>query len=202
MKTSRPVLAVLALWLAAVLVLGAAGAFVGAPGQPPIAIGLGAMLPIAAFLVAYAALPAFRGYVLSADLRLLATFQAWRWAGIGFLSLYAYGVLPALFAFPAGLGDMAIGASAPFVVAALVRDREFAGTRRFVAWNLLGILDLVVALSLGALSAAGVLSRLTGSVTTAPMATMPLVLIPAFLVPLFLIMHLTALFQTRRAALA
>jgi len=34
--------------------------------------------------------------------------QAWRWAGLGFLDLYAYKVLPAVFALPR-LGDMAIG---------------------------------------------------------------------------------------------
>lgn len=199
MKTPRAVTAVLAVWFTAVLVLGSAGAFVGAPGAPPVAIGLGATLPIAAFLVAYATLASFRSYVLAADLRLLASIQAWRAGGLGFLALYVHGVLPGLFAWPAGLGDMAIGASAPLIAAALVRGGEFAGTRRFVSWNLFGILDLVVAVSLGTLSA-GMLPQLTGGVTTAPMASMPLVLIPAFLVPLFLILHLMALMQARRQA--
>jgi hypothetical protein len=187
-KTPPAVIAVLAVWLTAVLVLGSAGAFAGPSNAPPIAIGLGATLPVATFLVAYATLRSFRRYVLSIDLRLLASIQAWRWAGLGFLTLYAYGVLPALFAWTAGLGDMAIGATAPWIAVALARSSEFADTRRFMSWNLLGILDLVVALGIGALS----------GVATASMAQMPLVLVPGFLVPFFVILHLTALFQAQQ----
>lgn len=190
MKTTPAVFAVLVAWLVAVLALGSAGAFVVPSDGPPIALGLGATLPIAAFLVAYSILPWFRNYVVSADLRLLASIQAWRWAGLGFLWLYAYGVLPALFAFTAGLGDMAIGVTAPWIALALARGSEFAGTRRFAGWNLLGILDLVIALTIGVLSGGA----------TAPMAWMPLVLVPAFIVPFFVILHLTALFQARRVA--
>ena len=190
MKTPSAVIAVLAVWCATVLVLGGAGAFANAADTPPIALGLGAGLPIAAFLAAYATLRSFRSYVLSLDLRLLASIQAWRWAGLGFLTLYAYGVLPALFAWTAGLGDMAIGATAPWIVLALARNSEFASTRKFMTWNLLGMLDLVTALSLGAL----------GGAATTPMTQMPLVLIPCFLVPFFLMLHLTALFQARLKA--
>ena len=188
MKTSPVVIVVLAVWFAGVLVLGSAGAFVGSSDMPPIALGFGATVPVVAFLLAYATLRSFRSYVLSVDLRLLASIQAWRWAGLGFLWLYAYGILPPLFAGTAGLGDMAIGVTAPWIAVALARSHDFASSRRFVSWNLLGILDLVVALTIGAL----------GGVTTAPMARTPLVLVPAFLVPFFVILHLTALFQARR----
>ncbi len=41
-------------------------------------------------------------FVLSADLRLLTAIQAWRAGGPGFLALYAHGLLPGLFAVPAG----------------------------------------------------------------------------------------------------
>jgi hypothetical protein len=67
-----------------------------------------------------------REFVLSLDLRLIAGMQAWRWAGLGFLSLYAQRVLPAVFALPAGLGDMAIGVTAPWIILALVRQPGFA----------------------------------------------------------------------------
>jgi hypothetical protein len=188
--------AALAAWCAAVLGLGAAGAFVGPPGRPPLPIVAGATLPLAVFASAYLGSRAFRELVLSADLRLVAALQAWRWAGLGFISLWAHGVLPGLFAWTAGLGDMAVGFAAPWVVLALARDPSYAGTRRFALFNWLGILDLTVALSLGGLSA----MLLHGSVTTFPMAQLPLILIPAFLVPLFLMLHITALLQARRAA--
>jgi hypothetical protein len=191
---TRTVSTVLGIWLAAVFALGAAGAFVRPPEAPPLPILLGVTLPIAAFLFAYRAFPAFRDYVLSADLRLLTAIQGWRAGGLGFLALYVHGVLPGLFAWPAGLGDIAVGITAPFIAAALIRNGEYAGSRTFAAWNLLGILDLVVAVSLGALSA-GLFPALSGEVTTAPMSQLPLVLIPAYFVPLFVVLHLTALFQ-------
>lgn len=191
------VFAVLALWFVVVLALGAAGAFVRSPGTPPIPILIGATVPLAVFLGGYWLWPAFRAYILSADLVQAAAMQAWRFAGLGFLALYVHGMLPGAFAWPAGVGDIAIGVTAPWIVLALVRKPGFATSRVFVAWNLFGILDLVVAVSIG-----GLVSALAapGEVTTGPMAVMPLVLVPAFLVPLFLMLHLTALFQAGRRA--
>ncbi len=193
----RKIWTVLSIWFVAVFVIGLAHGFAGEAGQPPLPILFGASLPLAAFLVAYNGSRTFREYVLSSDLRLLTAAQAWRAGGLGFLAMYAAGLLPGLFAWPAGLGDIAIGLTAPWVSAALTRDPAFAGSRRFALWNALGILDLVVAVSTGALSS-GILPGLV-RVSTAPMARMPLVLIPAFLVPLFLILHITALLQVRRA---
>ena len=66
----------------------------------------------------------------------MAGIQAWRFAGLGFIALYAYGVLPGLFAWPAGLGDMAIGVTAPLVIYALRRRPAFAVSSLFWVWNL------------------------------------------------------------------
>ena len=198
MSMGRLTWVALAVWCASVFGLGAAGAFVGPPGQPPLALVAGATLPLMIFGVVYRGSRAFRDLVLTADLRLVTAFQGWRWAGFGLLSLWAHGVLPGLFAWVAGLGDMAVGFTAPWIVLALARDRTFAGTRRFALFNWLGILDLVVALSLGGASAV----LLRGGVTTAAMAQLPEIMIPAFMVPLFLMLHVTSLLQARRAAAA
>ena len=69
----------------------------------------------------------------------------------------------------------------------------------FVVWNLLGILDLAVAVTTAALNRS-LATGSTGKVTVGPMALLPLVLIPAYLVPLFVMLHLTALFQAQRLA--
>jgi hypothetical protein len=122
--------------------------------------------------------------------------QAWRWAGLGFLFLYAYKVLPGVFALTAGLGDMAIGFTAPWMILGLVRQRDFAASRAFVRWNWLGILDLIVAPTIGVASA--MLSGGAPGVSTAPMATLPLLLVPAVLVPFFLMLHAAALMQSRQ----
>jgi hypothetical protein len=107
---------------------------------------------------------------------------------------------PGVFAWPAGLGDIAIGVTAPWVAIALVRRPGFVTHRVFVVWNLLGTLDLVVAVSIGGLNSA-LASGVAGEVTSGPTAQLPLVLIPAYFVPLFIMLHLAALFQAQRHAL-
>jgi hypothetical protein len=186
-------------WLVLVFVLGARGAFVGQPGAPPLALLISFVVPLSLFLIGYQTIRPFRDFVLSADLRIIIGMQAWRWAGFGFLSLYTYRVLPGIFAWPAGVGDMLVGITAVTVLASLLRNPAFAASKRFVIWNLLGILDLAVAVSIGALVPL-LAPNLYGTVTTSPMAQLPLVLIPAYLVPTFLMLHLTALFQSRRAS--
>jgi hypothetical protein len=184
-------------WFLIVVSLGAVGAFVGPPGTPPVALALAIALPLAIFFAGLRLAPSFHEFVLSLDLRLIVGMQAWRWAGLGFLFLYAHNVLPAVFALPAGLGDMAVGVAAPWMTLALVRQPDFARSRAFIRWNLLGILDLVVAVSIAAVSAL-LTTGAPGEISTAPMATLPLLVIPGFLVPLFLMMHAAALLQSRR----
>jgi hypothetical protein len=191
------VAAVLAVWFVLVLALGAEGAFVTPPGEVPFSIGLGATLPILAFFAAYWGSRHFRALVLSADLRVMAAVQAWRFAGFAFVALYLHDVLPGMFAWPAGLGDLAIGLTAPWVIFALMHRPHFAGGATFKVWNWLGILDLVIAVGVGALSSA-LATGVAGEITTGPMAELPLVLIPAYFVPIFIMLHLAALFQARR----
>src|SRR3989442_77277 len=118
----RPIIVgVLALWLVVVLLLGVAGAFVRPPGTPPLPILIGVTAPLVVYLTAYWGSAAFSAYVRSMDLPLATAIQAWRAGGLGFLALYAHGVLPGIFAWPAGLGDIAIGVTAPWVALALAR---------------------------------------------------------------------------------
>lgn len=192
--TRFAILLVLAIWFGLVVALGAKGAFLGKPGVPPIGMAIGFTAPLLVFFAWLRLSPAFRDFILSLDLRLIAGMQAWRFAGLGFLFLYAYKVLPGAFALPAGLGDMAVGFAAPWMILGLGRHRDFAASGAFIRWNWLGILDLVVALGLGASMAMAA----PGTIGTAPMATLPLLLVPAFLVPIFLMLHAAALMQSRR----
>jgi hypothetical protein len=187
----------LTVWLLLVVSLGVAGAFVGPPGTPPLPIAIGVAAPLGLFFASLRLSQSFRKFVLALDLRLIAGIQAWRWAGLGFLSLYARKVLPAVFALPAGLGDMAIGVTAPWIMLALVRQPGFAARGTFIRWNVLGILDLLIAVSIGAASVFFATGA-PGEISTAPMATLPELLIPAFLVPLFLMLHTAALMQSRQ----
>lgn len=67
-------------------------------------------------------------------------------------------------------------------------------------WNILGLVDFVVAVSTATLSSSFFpgITRLMGNVTTSPMTHLPLVLIPAYMVPIFSMLHFTALFQARQ----
>jgi hypothetical protein len=192
----------IAIWAILAATLSLAGVFRSTPGKLTLAFPAAVLAPLAIFLVLYRAEPRFRDFVLSLDVRLLAVMQSWRVLGLMFLQLCWLGLLPRFFAYPAGLGDAAIGMSAPFVALAIVRDPTRAATRAFVVWNLLGILDFIVALSAGTLMS-GTWPRFVGDgPTTRLMREFPLAMVPTFAVPLFAMLHLSAIFQTRAARLA
>ena len=188
--------AVLAAWFLLALGGSLLGVFDSQP-RPPLPLGLAAVVPVAAFAVSYLTSVRFREFVLSLDLQMLTVAQTWRVAGIVFVILYVQGALPGVFALPAGLGDMAIGITAPVV--AWYWKPPFP-RKTFVAWNLLGSLDLVNAVSLGVLASATPVGVLAGDVTTRLMGQFPLSLIPTFFVPLLLIFHLIALSRVGKEA--
>ena len=187
-------------WVGVVALLGAAEVFVAPPETPPAAVVLAVAAPVISFLGAFWASDRIRKLVLGLDLRFLTAIQAWRMGGRSFLALYTYGILPGYFAWPAGLGDMAVGLSAPWIILALTRRPAFAARNTFLAWNIFGILDLVIAIAMGGFGPRFFSDHVLGADATAPMSYMPLVLVPAFFVPLFIILHLAALFQARRLA--
>jgi hypothetical protein len=108
--------------------------------------------------------------------------QTYRVLGLMFLFPFLYyGVLPAGFALPAALGDLATGLAAPWVASSIMRRRPGAlllGT----AWNVFGILDLIVA------PASAVMSH-------APVRDLyPLLLVPLFVgPPLGILIHIFSL---------
>ncbi len=185
-------------WFAVAYLVGTTGVLANAGASPLPPIALTAVVPVVAFMAAYLLSGRVRRFVLSRDLRMLTALQLWRVIGFAFLPLYAAGVLPGIFAWPAGLGDVAIGVTAAFVVWRLERDADFATANRFLWFHALGLLDFAVAVATAGL-ASGVFPGLTaGGVTSAPLDVWPLNLFPSFLVPLFIILHLTAVLQVRQ----
>ena len=186
-------LVVLAVWFLFALGGSLLGFFDSGP-RPPLLLGLAAVVPVAAFVACYLTSAQFREFVLSLDLRGLALAQSFRVVGIVFVILYFLGALPGAFALPAGWGDFAIGATAPAV--AWSWKRPFP-KRTFIVWNVLGILDLATAMTLGVLASSSSVGILAGDVTTRLMGQFPLSLIPTFFVPLLLIFHLNSLLRVR-----
>jgi hypothetical protein len=124
----------------------------------------------------------------------LAVPHTLRVVGVVFLIVMALGKLPAVFALPAGLGDLAIGLAAPLVAMRLAKDRGHAMAVRF---NLLGILDLAVAVTIAFLAG---LDSLAVTPSTEPLTLLPLALVATVAVPLAVALHIVSLRRLRPLA--
>ena len=155
-----------------------------------LAVAIAALAPIVVFSLWFAASETFRQFALSLNPRILTSAQCGRIIGFTFVLLEAHRVLPGVFALPAGYGDMAIGATAAFVAWKLA---DPAYRNSFILWQVLGILDLVIAVGVG--TTAGLLSPQGPPMV--PMTVLPLSLIPTFLVPLFVMLHVICIAQAR-----
>ena len=192
-RSASPAAVVVVAWFAGALAAGALGVFRTGPGGLPVALGIAAALPPLAALTLAAGSPWFRAWVGHLDLRFLTLLQTGRTVGLAFLALAAVDALPAGFAVPAGMGDVAIALTAPFV-AAFVVGRS---TRWYLAWTALGVADLVSALTLGVLYSSTPARVLHGAVSTDLVASLPLSLVPTFGVPLALVAHILAVVNIR-----
>jgi len=180
----------IAAWFIFALAASALHIFKTDPNLPPLALGLAVLTPIVVFLFWYATSAGFRQFALSLDPRTVTFVHSWRIAGFTFLALYAAGLLPGVFALPAGWGDIAIGATAPL---AALKLANFSQRRSFIFWQILGIFDLVLAVTLG--TAARLISP--HGVTTQVMTVLPMSLIPTFAVPLLIMLHVICIAQAR-----
>ena len=126
----------------------------------------------------------------------LISIQFYRIAGIYFIFLYYQGVLPALFAFSAGIGDMLVGFTAP-VVGYIYYKKKSYGKNLAILWNILGIIDLVIALGIGILGFPRPIQLIPLSPSMEPISLFPLMSIPMFAVPLGLFLHFCSLRMLR-----
>ncbi len=189
---------ILALWGVAIVWLGQAGAFAVDVGGVPIGITLAVSLPVILFLLAYRQSVAVRAWVGAQDIALLTAVQGWRVLGASFVFLWLFGYLPAMFAVPAGFGDVAVGLAAPF--AAITVARRVAGWTR-AAWAVIaaGLFDFAVAFVTGIGSISGNFLQLPGTVGSDVVNQLPLLMIPGYFVPIFAIGHVMAIIQLRAA---
>ncbi len=186
----------IALWFLVALSASALLVFkAGLQTSTPLPLGLAVFSPIVLFSCWFAWSQGFRQFVFSLNPRTLTIVQAWRIGGFVFLVLHAHGILPGIFALPAGWGDIAVGATAPLAAMYLAKS---AYRKSFIAWQLFGILDLALAVTLGILSSPTSIGILARDVTTDAMSVLPLSLIPTFAVPLLTICHIICIAQARR----
>jgi hypothetical protein len=175
-------------WLTASAVIASNGGYRTLPWLPIAVVGfLGTLLALSRIPVVARALAA------PGMMSRLIYPHSFRVAGVVFLLTMALGHLPALFALPVGLGDIAVGIAAPRVARRLAQ-----GTGRHAAlwFNAFGITDLVVALALGALTGFRLLNV---TPSAEPISQLPLVLIPTAAVPLLFALHITSVFALLKA---
>ena len=198
-KTGAVAVAVTGTWLAVSAALAAAGAYQQGARHAAPWFGLALGTALGGALLA-SRLPSVRRALDVPGMRSwLVLPHTFRIEGAVFLILLAQGHLPAVFALPAGIGDIAAGLSAPFVARRLARG---TGTRAAITFALFGIADLVTALTIGFLAGLGPLQVFGGAASTLPLSQLPLALIPTVAVPTAIALHVVSLSQLRRRASA
>lgn len=176
--------AVIGAWIA----LAVAVTLSGAMKDSPLVLPVFFMLPlVAAGLAATSAVS--RSAIMAIPAQLIIALNAMRVLGVLMLIAGVTGQMSGPFPYFAGIGDIITGIFAlPVARLAARNPRDL----RILEWNIFGTLDLIVAVSLGAIYAR------TGA--SAAMTTLPWSLIPLVLVPTYLIGHVLVFAHLRAAA--
>ena len=101
-------------------------------------------------------------------------------------------VLPALFAIPTAVIDVAF-ASTSFFVAARLLSAAGRPRRGFILWHILGLAGLGISVALAILTSSNQFGLVKDGITSQPMAQFPMSLVPTFIGPLVLVLHLLVL---------
>jgi hypothetical protein len=161
------------------------------------------VLPLAIFLPVIIGAPLLLlskrvGQVLDAmPAAWLVALQLYRVFGSWALAAWLRGVLPGVFALPAGMGDVLTGLFAlPAAIALAAGTAQ--GRRAAIAWNILGLADFAVAITLGMITSPGRFQLIVPDVSSIGAGAYPAVLTPAFVVPSSILLHALSLRQLRR----
>jgi len=161
------------------------------------------LLPLAIFLPVVIGAPLLLlskrvGQVLDAmPVTWLIALQLYRVFGNVFLVAGLIGALPDIFALPAGIGDVLTGLFAvPAAMAAATGTAQ--GRKTAIIWNLFGLADFAVAITLGLITSPGAFQLIVPNVPSIGAGAYPNVLTPAFVVPSSILLHALSLRQLIR----
>lgn len=180
--------------------LAARGAFAVTPetSNPAIAFGIG--IPIILGLCCLATSDRVRMLITAIPLPPLIAVQLYRVLGMLFLVAYLWQLMPAEFALHAGIGDIVIGLTAPLVAYAVMKNLRSARVLA-LSWNVLGIAELALAVTLGFLASPSAFLQLALAMPNSLITRYPFVLVPTFVVPVSILLHAAALWRLRSAAI-
>jgi hypothetical protein len=107
------------------------------------------------------------------------------------------GLLPGIFALPAGTGDVLTGLFAlPAAIAVAAGTAK--GRRAAILWNIFGLVDFAVAIALGMITSPDRFQLIVPDIPSIGVDAFPNVLTPAFVVPSSILLHVLSLRQLRR----
>ena len=130
----------------------------------------------------------------------LVALQVYRVFGSQWLAYWLLGLLPGLWALPAGTGDVLTGLFAVPAARALAAGTA-QGRKAAILWNIFGLADLAVAITLGMIISPGPFQLIVPSGPSIGLDGFPNVLTPAFVVPGSILLHALSLRQLiRRSA--
>ena len=184
-------------WMVLAAGLAVGGVFLPGAFGPISAIPVALLLPVLVLSVWLTRAKSAAAVLEAIRLDWLIRIQFMRVLGGIFVVLYLDGFLPSVFALPAGLGDAATGLLALPVAYLVARNSPWARPSAY-AWSLFGILDLMVAVSVGFPSSPGPFQQLAFENPNALIGQYPLVMIPVFAGPVFLILHILTLRKLAR----
>jgi hypothetical protein len=188
---------VLIAWLAVAQYLGSANVYFAASEYAVPTVLFGLLIPLLTAAVGFRLSGRIASLVSAIPLPWIVAAQVYRIGGGIFLVLWADGRLPWQFALPAGIGDVMTGCFA-VVVAVLLVQKAPGALRAAYGWCLFGIADLVVAVTMGAMTSPGRPHLLAFDAPNLLISSYPLVMIPTFAVPLALMLHGLVLWRLRR----
>jgi hypothetical protein len=188
-------------WMAVAQYLGAANTYFATTETAVPTVLLGLLIPLAVATIGLWQSESIASLVSAIPLHWLVAAQVYRIGGGVFLVLWADGRLPWQFALPAGIGDVTTGIVA-VVVAAQLAQNAIGARMATYAWCLFGIADLVVALTMGAMTSPGRVHLLALDAPNLLISSYPLVMVPTFAVPLALMLHGLVLWRLQRSAAA
>lgn len=189
-RAKGPVLAGFGLWMTYATVIGLSG-FAGLKVPPgPLLLGLPAAILLTVGVIRN---PSSARFATKVTLPVLTGLQVFRlFVELSFHELMGLKLIPAVMTFQGANLDILIGLSAPVVAVLAISKPKL--TWLFRAWNVVGLLLVINAVVLGAVTFSG--GRLGFSGTSVPnqaIGIFPFQFIPGFLAPLAIALHALSL---------
>lgn len=184
----RNVLAILAVWFIAAIVIGRNKLLASFPFPFPQVV---LILLTLCVLIAYWKIAGLRQWVFSLPSEALVVIHTVRFIGVYFLVLYDQKRLPYEFAVIGGWGDIVVASLAMFIVTARMLGRGFT-SKWLLVWNGIGFIDIIYVVS-----TAGRLG-MRDPASMVELTHFPLAMLPLFVVPLIISTHIFLFFVLLR----